>query len=79
MSIRCQVICEDDAAPAEHSFLTMPRAGDIVVFPGRYAIYEIAEIRHDRIPAEPASDGDSVITIVVTMRADGQRSAGLRA
>ncbi len=65
MTMRCQVICDDGLTPAEHEFPLMPRIGNVFVFPGQYAIYEVADVLHDR---NLSADGDvigSSVAIVV--------------
>ena len=78
MPVRCQVICQDDAIPPEHDFPTMPRAGDVFVFPGQYSVYEISEIRHERDSLETGAASGSAIAVVVRKGPDRRRPTGLR-
>jgi hypothetical protein len=75
MPVRCQVLCDDDAIPSEHDFPTMPRAGDVFVFPGQYAVYEIAEVRPER-DASDGPVGSGLAIAVIFRRAPKPRRLG---
>ncbi|MGU3668035.1 hypothetical protein ACLBX9_27930 [Methylobacterium sp. A49B] len=77
MPVRCQVICDDDAIPSEHDFPTMPRAGDVFVFPGQYSVYEIAEVRHELDASEGAVGSGSAIAVVFRREPERQKLATL--
>lgn len=74
--MRCQVICDDDLMPVEYEFPLMPRIGNVFVFLGQYAIYEVADVLHDR---NLSADGDvigSSVAIVVRKRPAREIRAG---
>ncbi len=63
--MRFRVICEDGATPMEHDFPLMPRIGNLFVFPGQYAIYEVSDILHNRDVSEGSDVIANSVAIVV--------------
>ena len=76
MTVRCQVICDEGYTPAEHEFPLMPRIGNVFAFPGQYAIYEVADILHDRNLSADGEILEMSVAIVVKKKPAREIRAG---